>query len=256
MFLEGRRTAYTPPATQARRLHKNWHYLFVLSLLTIAICTLALLNAYFRFSNIPSYSSQGVSESLLLAGYSGMFIAMWLSPIPDYVLVPVYGYLCSIGVFNPYTTLLVCLFAALLPIEYVSGRFAGRPLLLRGLSYFHITEKDVEVADRWLIDHGRFSIFTATFIPFFYSAASLAAGTLKMNAANFFLTSTAGFGMRYAFLEYVGFYGIYVFTSSFDYSRRGFFVLLLVPSSIYAGTHLLRMLRSRLYKSASLVPSA
>lgn len=219
---------------------KYWHYLFVISILMMLVSVLALLNAYFHLYNVSSYDlgQEGLSASLLLAGYLGMFLSIWISPIPDYILVPVYGYLSSIGVFNPYTTFLVCLVAALLPLEYASGRLAGRPLLLKGLSFFHISEKDIEVADAWLMQHGRFSIFTSTFIPFFYSVASLAAGTLRMNAIAFLLTSTAGFGLRFAFLEYIGYSSIYIFSSSFDYSQRALFILLLISSFAYAALYI------------------
>ena len=69
---------------------------------------LALLNAYFDFNNVSSYSANqaGLSTSILVAGYLGMFFSMAVLPIPDYVLVPVYGYLCTIGVFDPVTTFL------------------------------------------------------------------------------------------------------------------------------------------------------
>ena len=212
---------------------------------------LGLVNGYFRFFTTSSYdiNKLGVSSPYLLAGYLGMFISMAILPIPDYILVPVYGYLSSIGIFNPFATFLVCLVAALFPIEYVCGRFAGRPLLLKGLSYFRITEKDIEVADKWLVEHGKFSIFISTFIPFFYSVTSLAAGTLKMKAAPFFLYSTVGFGLRYVFLEYIGYFGIYIFTASFDYSERTLFSLLLILSSVYAALYLTGTFRSKRLRS-------
>jgi membrane protein DedA with SNARE-associated domain len=216
--------------------HKYWHYLLVASALTIAVSVLALLNAYLDFNNVSSYI--GISSSLLVAGYAGMFLTIFASPIPDYILVPVYGYLSSIGVFNPLLTFLVCIVASILPIPFVAGRLAGRPLLLKGLSYFHITEKDIELADDWLVEHGRFSIFTSTFIPFFYTIASLAAGTLKMNAASFMILSVAGFGIRFAFLEYMGYSSVDIFTSSFDYSQRGLFFLVLILSSVYVVAYL------------------
>jgi membrane protein DedA with SNARE-associated domain len=180
-----------------------------------------------------------------------MFISLAFLPIPDYLLVPAYGYLSLIGVFNPYTTFLVCLVAAILPIEYVPGRFAGRPLLLKGLSYIHIYEKDIEAADKWLAEHGRFSIFISTFIPYLYSVTSLAAGTLKMNAVAFLLASSLGFGLRYVFLEYIGYHSVYIFAASFDYSQRTLFSLLLILSSLYAIFYLMGTLRSTRRVSAS-----
>ena len=234
------------------RPHKYWHYVFVISVLIILQSVLALLNAYFRLVNVSSYNinREGVS-SFLLAGYVGMFLNLALSPVPDYFLVPVYGFLSSIGIFNPYYTFLVCLLGALFPIEYACGRLAARPLLLKALALFRISEKNIEIADKWLVDHGKFSIFISTFIPFFYSVTSLAAGTLKMNSVGFFVSSSAGFGLRFVFLEGVGFYSIYVFTASFDYSQRTLFFLLLILSSVYAALHLVRTLALRYNRTSS-----
>lgn len=228
--------------------HKYWHYLFIVSLLVAFLSLLALVNAYFRLVTLPPYvgSQEQASSTLLLSGYIGMFLSIVFSPVPDYFLVPAFGYLSTFGVFNPYYTFLVCLLGALVPIEYVCGRFAARPLLLRVLSFLRLSEEKLESTDKWLIDHGKFSIFISTFIPFFYSAASLAAGTLKMDAPEFFTSSTAGFSLRFAFLEFVGFYGIYIFTASFDYSQRSLFFLLLVLSSVYLTLHLVRVLTNRL----------
>jgi membrane protein DedA with SNARE-associated domain len=218
---------------------KYAHYLFVTFLLVIVVSVLALLNAKFHFNSTTSYSLEqvGFSSSLLLAGYLGMFLTIWISPIPDYILVPVYGYLSSLGAFNPYTTFGVCLVGALLPIEYVSGRFAGRLLLLKILSNIHVSEKSIDVADKWIIEHGKFSIFISTFIPFFYSVSSLAAGMLKMNWAEFLLSSTGGFGLRFIFLELVGYYTIYIFSASFDYSHRFLFFALLTFSLAYVAVY-------------------
>ncbi len=226
-----------------RMPRKYWHYLFVVSIFTISLSVLALLNSYFSFFNLSSYKIS-LSSPFLLASYLGMFISLAFLPIPDYILVPAYGYLSSIGVFDPYTTFLVCLAAAVFPIEYVPGRLAGRPLLLKGLSYFRITEKDIEVADKWLEEHGRFSVLISTFIPYFYSVTSLAAGTLKMNVVAFLLASATGFGLRYVLLEYVGYHSVYIFTASFDYSQRTLFSLLLIFSFVYAALYLIGTLRS------------
>jgi len=237
-----------------RGLHRYWHYLFVVSILTMALSVLALLNASFRFNELSLYGvgQGGLSSSVLTAGYLGMFFSMAILPIPDYILVPAYGYLCSLGVFNPLTTFLVCLVGAVFPLEYVCGRFAARPLLLKGLSFLRITENDIEVAESWLVDHGKFSIFISTFIPFFYTVAALAAGTLKMKSVPFLGASAAGFGLRYVFLEYIGFFSIFVFAASFDYAEREVFLLLLLLSCVYVGVHLIRVFWSEAKATGSI----
>jgi membrane protein DedA with SNARE-associated domain len=234
------------------RLHKFRHNLFVFSVLVALLSALALLNAYFRFANISSYdiNQEGLSP-FLIAGYLGMFITVAFLPIPDYFLIPAYGFLSSLGVFDPYVTFLVCLIAAILPYEYAVGRLAGRPLLLKGLSYFGISEKTLESAEKWLVEHGKFSIFISTFIPFFYTVTSIAAGVLKMSPAKFLLASAEGFGLRYAFLEYIGYSSVFVFTASFDYSQRVIIALLLIVSSICVALYLLGNFRSSRPDSAT-----
>ena len=228
------------------QLRKLWQYLFVVSALVILLTVIALINAYYPFANISSYNLNqgGVSSSFLLAGYLGMFITVAFLPIPDYFLIPAYGSLASLGVFDPYITLLVCLFAAILPYEYAVGRLAGRPLLLKGLSYFGISEVTLGFAEKWLVENGEFSIFISTFIPFFYTVTSIASGVLKMNAAKFLLASAEGFGLRYSFLEYIGYSSVFIFTASFDYSQRAIIALLLVLSSLYVAIYLLGSYRS------------
>ncbi len=137
--------------------HKYWHYLFVSSLFVILLSALVLINGYLHFYNSASYNvSQLNYASLLLAGYFGIFLTIWIPPIPDYLLVPIYGYLCSLGSLTLWLLFLRVCLRAVIPIEYVCGRFAGRPLLLKGLSYFRITEKEFVVTDRWLVEHGHF----------------------------------------------------------------------------------------------------
>lgn len=222
---------------------KYEQYLFIISILIMSLSVLALLNGYFHLINISFYgvNQKRVSSPFLLAGYLGMFISVAFL-VPDYVLVPVCGYLSLIGLFNPFYTFLVCLAGALLPIEYVCGRFAARPVLLKILSLLYISEKSLEAADRWILEHGMFSIFLSTFVPFFYSAIALTAGTMKMKPSRFFLSSFAGYGLKYVFLEAVGYYGVFVFTISFDYSQRTLFFLLLILTCVYVSFYLTRTL--------------
>ncbi|HUH99411.1 MAG TPA: VTT domain-containing protein, partial [Nitrososphaerales archaeon] len=101
----------------------------------------------------------------------------------------------------------------------------------------------LEEADRWVLRHGKFSVFISTFVPFFYSAVCLVAGTLRMRAVPFLLSCVLGFGLRFAFLEYAGYKSIYIFSSAFDYSQRFLFVALIVASTAYAGLYLAGVFR-------------
>ncbi|HEY3419004.1 MAG TPA: DedA family protein [Methanomassiliicoccales archaeon] len=173
-----------------------------------------------------------------------MFLSIAFLPIPDYILLPAFGYLSSIGLFDAYLTFLVCFIAAVLPIGYLPGRFVGRPLLLKGLAYLRISENSLDSAERRLKEHGRFSVFISTFIPFAYTVSSVAAGLLKMNVIDFMASSAAGFGIRYAILEYIGYSSIFIFTASFDYSQQAAITLVLIVSSLYALIYLMFISRS------------
>ncbi|HMK94283.1 MAG TPA: DedA family protein [Candidatus Limnocylindrales bacterium] len=186
-----------------------------------------------------------MSSTLMMPGYLGIFITILISPVPDYFVVPLCGLLSSLGFFNPYFVFLACLVGAVIPIEFVCGRLAARPVLLKVMSFLHVSEEKLEATDKWIIDHGNFSIFIATFIPFFYSAVSLAAGTLKMGTGEFLWSSAAGFALRFIFLEAIGYFSISIFTASFDYSQRTLFFVLLVLSSVYIVVHIVRFLAQR-----------
>jgi membrane protein DedA with SNARE-associated domain len=213
----------------------------------IFLSVLGLLNGYYRFVTVTPYSvnTNDTSSMLVLPGYLGMFVTIVFSPMPDYFVVPLCGLLCSLGFFNPYLTFLACLLGALVPIEFLCGRLAARPVLLKIMSVLHISVSRLDAADKWIVDHGKFSIFIATFIPFFYSVVSLAAGTLKMSVTEYMLSSTAGFGLRFIFLEAIGYYSIYVFNASFDNAQRNVFLALLIVSSAYAVFHTVRILQRR-----------
>ncbi|BAB59466.1 alkaline phosphatase [Thermoplasma volcanium GSS1] len=205
-------------------MSKYYYYAFIFSILILFASAVSITNGYFHYVNVYSYYSyqHKILAPFSLTGYEGMFLVVAFAPLPDYLILPFYGYLSSVGEFNIFLTFLVSVAAMLfeMGIEYAGGRLAGRPLLLKVLSYFKITEKDLEVADHWIKDHGSFSIFIATFIPYFKNVTSLAAGTLKMNAGLFFLSNLVGFSIRFGLLLYIGYTGIFVLTPSWDYSHR------------------------------------
>jgi len=220
------------------------YYLFVASLFFAVVSLIGLTNAYLHYVNISSYYSyqREVLRPFSLTGYSGMFVIVAFAPLPDYLIIPLYGYLSAIGIFNIYLTFAVSVSSMLfeMGIEYAGGRFGGRPLLLKVLSKFHITEGDIEFADNWIAKHGPVSIFLATFIPYFKNVTSIAAGTLRMNAFWFFLSNLAGFGLRFAFLLYIGYRSIYVLTPGFDYHNRNLLFLVAALSCSYIALYMIR----------------
>ena len=200
------------------------YYLLIFSIITFLLTFTGFLNGYYHFMNVASYYryEKSVLSPLKATGYVTMFLVLCFFPVSDYVLIPFYGYLSSLGYFNVYLTLMVVVGSMMFiaEIEYFGGRFAGRAILLKALSYFRIKEKDIEVADRWLARHGPFSIFMSTFVPYFRNVTSLAAGTLEMNAGYYAISNLVGYLLRALFLLYLGYTGLDVLTPSFDYRYR------------------------------------
>jgi membrane protein DedA with SNARE-associated domain len=223
-----------------------WYYLFIFAVIVAMLCAMMLLNAYVRFVDESSYHiDPGTASAYQIAGYVGMFLTIALLPIPDYFLIPIYGYLCALGIFDPIVTFLVCVAGAILPFAYIPARYAGRPLLLKGVSYFGISNKRIEASEKWLRENGRFAVFISTFIPFLYLPVSLAAGLLKMGWVEFLGVSALGFGIRFAFLEIVGYSGSLIFTASFDYDHRYLITVIMLIASAYVAAYVLGAFRTK-----------
>ncbi len=231
-----------------KTMSKYWHYTFVGSIGFMALSSMGIINGYLRFINLHSYyqSSITVPYQNLLGGYVGIFI-LRLLPIPDFITLPLIGYLSSAGLFNPFIAFIAALGGAVVPFEYFAGRLAARPILMRSLRVLRISEEKLEIAEGWILKHGPFSVFASTFVPYFYSAVALAAGTLRMKIVPYFVATIAGFGIRYAILEAAGFYGAYILTPEYDNSHRTELLALLTISiflSAWYGVENLKLRRT------------
>lgn len=226
------------------RMHKSWHYTLITAVGILAVSVTGILNGYLNFVNISSYSHVDVSIPFphLLGGYIGIFIIRLL-PIPDFITLPLIGYLSSVGIFNPGIALLAALAGAVVPFEYFAGRYAARPVLLKSIRLAGVKEENIKIAEDWIISHGTFSIFISTFIPYFYSAVALAAGMLKMKFIPYFLSTVAGFGIRYALLEAAGYYGVYILTPEYDYTHRRVLFVILSISLATIAIYIIRSIR-------------
>jgi len=225
-------------------------YLQVLLLIFMIMSSIGIANSFVHFlgPNIDlKHLSFGVFEPIYLLGYLGMFIIVAFAPLPDYVIVPFYGYLAFVGLFNVYVTLFVSVGAmlALSIIEYFAGRYAGRALLLKGLSYFKIHEEDIMVAELWIEKHGTFSIFLSTFIPYVKTVIALAAGTLKMGFVNFVFSNLMGYLIRFVILLYIGYGSFRILVIIFKGQFLPYFVVVDVLSGLYFTVYLLKKNRLR-----------
>jgi len=192
---------------------KYLHYGMVLSLTAIILSLLILSNISFHFlpaDIISAHTEDVVFGPFYVLGYTGFFILTMFSPLPDYIIVPFYGYLASIGLFNPYILFVISVLAMalLMQMEFFAGKYGGRPLLLKVLKYFGVKEREMAVAERWIDRHGTFSVFIFTFIPYVKTAMALTSGLLKMRSLNYLIANLTGFAIRFSILIYVGYNGI------------------------------------------------
>ncbi|MGC8608344.1 MAG: DedA family protein [Thermoplasmata archaeon] len=234
---------------------KYSYYIYILAIIGLIMSILGITNGYLRYFNYSNYYADEIKffGPFYYMGYTGIFIIVAFAPLPDYLILPFYGYISSLGDFNIYLVFFVTVLSMLFltGIEYFGGRFAGRPLLLKVLSYFRIREKDISAADDWIKNHGMFSIFIATFIPYFKNVTSLAAGTLKMKAPEFFIANFAGFSLRFSVLIYMGYASVNVFKPSFDVQYRVFLYLIGFISLLYVFIYLIMVRKKSVQNFAS-----
>ncbi len=209
---------------------KYGYYFFISSLILLITSTILLLNGYLRLFNPPIYNQHEniINGDFLAVGYAGVFLITAFSPLPDYFIVPILGYMAYLGLLNIWLVVLISSIAdvILMFVDYLGGRFAGRAIVVKFLGIFKVKTENLTNAEEWIGRHGFASIFISTFIPFFKHVVSVAAGTLRMNVLIFLLSNFAGFSIRFLFLALLGYRGIYLFSPSFDYETRWVFYLL------------------------------
>jgi len=212
-----------------------------LAILTAIVSSFGLANGYFNLIHAGAIIAKEKAALSFVGktGYLGMFFILNFSTIPVYVLVPFYGYLCSLGIFNIYKTLLVLTLSALVldEVEYFSGRYVARSLLMKALSRVGVSESRLEAADDWIEKHGVFAVFLSTYFLELGDLSCLAAGTLDMNPVLFTAANLAGEGSQFALLLYLGYTGSNVLNSSFDYANRWWMLIALTISAIYIATY-------------------
>ncbi|WP_241760315.1 DedA family protein [Thermoplasma volcanium] len=158
-------------------------------------------------ASIFSFTTKVVSDS----SYVGIFILMTLEsmfiPIPSEVILPLSGFLVYQGSFNFAVVLADTIIASMVGsfIDYFLGLYLGRPIIVKILSYFSISEDSLSRAETWIDKMGSFSVFLARFIPGIRSLISLPAGMLKMKMWLFALMTFLGSFIWSFSLIYLGY---------------------------------------------------
>jgi membrane protein DedA with SNARE-associated domain len=144
-------------------------------------------------------------------GYSSVFVLMLLEssslPIPSEVVLPLAGYLVSLGQLNLWITIVVATTAGIAGslVDYYIG-LKGVHLLAehRVLGKVFFTRSQLEVAVRWFNRYGSALVFLGRLVPGFRTIVSFPAGAVRMPLAKFVAFTTAGCLMWNGVLIYVG----------------------------------------------------
>ncbi len=124
-------------------------------------------------------------------GYLGILLLMGIEsaciPLPSEVIMPFSGYLVSVGRFKlgwvAVAGALGCNVGSL--AAYAVGAAGGRPLVEKYGRYVLLTRHDLELADRWFVRYGDWTVFIARLLPVVRTFIALPAGIARMNLLRF-----------------------------------------------------------------------
>lgn len=143
-------------------------------------------------------------------GYSGILLTMAIEsaciPLPSEIIMPFSGYLVTTGQF---TMLGVTLAGAVGNVlgsiaAYYAGILGGRPFVERYGPYMLVSQRDLDLADRWFQKYGEAAVFFSRMLPVVRTFISLPAGIARMNVPRFVLLTFLGALPWCYLLAYIG----------------------------------------------------
>ena len=125
------------------------------------------------------------------SGYLGIVLLMAIEsaciPLPSEIIMPFSGYLVFRGDFGLFWVGLAGGFGCVVgsvPAYYL-GLYGGRPLVERYGKYVLISQRDLDLADRWFNRYGDWAIFFSRLLPVVRTFISFPAGVARMNFPRF-----------------------------------------------------------------------
>lgn len=127
-------------------------------------------------------------------------------PVPSEVVLPLAGYLVSIGELNFALVVVVASIGSLIGtlIDYYIGYYLGRAAVLRYGKYVRLNEGHLKTTENWFAKYGNLTVFFARFVPLIRTLVAFPAGIAEMKLWKFVLFSTIGIVIWDAALTYVG----------------------------------------------------
>ena len=132
------------------------------------------------------------------SGYWGVIGLMAIEsaciPLPSEIIMPFAGYLVYTGRFNLWWAATAgaigCNVGSV--IAYEIGFYGGRPLVEKYGSYFLVSRRDLDLADRFFAGFGSAAVFICRLLPVVRTFIALPAGIARMNRLRFHLYTFAG----------------------------------------------------------------
>jgi len=140
-----------------------------------------------------------------------MAIESFLIPFPSEIIMPLAGWMLIDAKGLP---VIFVLYAALWGAvgntigsiaSYYLGKGAGRPFLNKYGKYVLLSQRDLELSDRWFARSGSWTVFIGRLLPLIRTYISVPAGIAKMNIAKFIVYTFAGSFIWSAGLAYGGY---------------------------------------------------
>jgi len=150
------------------------------------------------FTLIIDILANFVVGTIDVLGYPGVFFLMLVEscgiPMPSEIIMPFSGFLVAAGKMNFWAVSFVGAFANLAGslIAYWIGLKGGRALIEKYGKYVLISKHDLDLADRWFIRFGNWTVFFGRLLPVVRTYISFPAGVAKMEMKRFSLYTFAG----------------------------------------------------------------
>ncbi len=143
-------------------------------------------------------------------GYAAIAIAAALEsaniPIPSEIIFGFAGYLVYAGKLDFTLAIVVGLAGEVTGaiVSYLAGRYGGRALVLHYGKYILLSEKKLELTERWFDRYGQPAIFAARILPIVRTFISLPAGFAEVNFVKFVLLTATGSALWITLLVHFG----------------------------------------------------
>lgn len=139
-----------------------------------------------------------VIEYIAVWGYFAIVIGMALEsaciPVPSELIFGFAGYLVYLGQLDFTTSVIAGVIGGLIGsiVAYLVGYYGGQPLVAKYGRYFLLSQRNVDMAQRWFDRYGLKATFFSRLLPVVRTFISLPAGFAQVNFGKFVIYTLLG----------------------------------------------------------------